>query len=69
MNERAAPPEAPSPQPSRRTPVVVTGRDREFLPAALEILGNLRLSAADRADGDDWAPARWRRWSGRISAG
>ncbi len=40
MNERAAPPEAPSPQPqpSRRTPVVVTGRDREFLPAALEIL-------------------------------
>src|SRR3984885_6898504 len=38
MNERAAPPEAPSPPPSRRTPVVVTGRDREFLPAALEIL-------------------------------
>ena len=40
MNERAAPPEAPSPQPqpSRRTPVAVTGRDREFLPAALEIL-------------------------------
>ncbi len=38
MNERTAPPEAPSPQPSRRPPVVVTGRDREFLPAALEIL-------------------------------
>ena len=42
MNERAAPPEAPSPrhqpQPLRQTPPVVTGRDREFLPAALEIL-------------------------------
>ena len=38
MNERTAPPEAPSHQPSRRPPVVVTGRDREFLPAALEIL-------------------------------
>ena len=40
MNERAAPPEAPppQPQPSRRTPPAVTGRDREFLPAALEIL-------------------------------
>ena len=44
MNERAAPPGAPpppsppQPQPSRRTPPAVTGRDREFLPAALEIL-------------------------------
>jgi hemolysin D len=40
MNERAAPPQppAPQPQPSRPPPVVVTGRDREFLPAALEIL-------------------------------
>ena len=44
MNECAAPPEAPTPpsppqpQPSRRTPPAVTGRDREFLPAALEIL-------------------------------
>src|SRR5271170_7303101 len=40
MNERAAPPAAPPPQPrpSRQTPVAVTGRDREFLPAALEIL-------------------------------
>ena len=44
MNERAAPPEAPQPpsppqpQPSPRTPPAVTGRDREFLPAALEIL-------------------------------
>ena len=40
MNERAAPPEAPPPQPrpSRPAPPVVTGRDREFLPAALEIL-------------------------------
>ena len=40
MNERAAPPDAPppTPHPSRRTPPAVTGRDREFLPAALEIL-------------------------------
>jgi hemolysin D len=40
MNERAAPPAAPppQPQPSRRLPPVITGRDREFLPAALEIL-------------------------------
>ncbi|MGB7974522.1 MAG: HlyD family type I secretion periplasmic adaptor subunit [Roseiarcus sp.] len=40
MNERAAPPVAPPPQPrpSRPPPIVVTGRDREFLPAALEIL-------------------------------
>jgi hemolysin D len=39
MNERAAPPEAPpQPRPSPRTPPAVTGRDREFLPAALEIL-------------------------------
>jgi hemolysin D len=40
MNERAAPPEAspPQPRPSQRTPPAVAGRDREFLPAALEIL-------------------------------
>jgi hemolysin D len=40
MNERAAPPVAPPPQPrpSRPTPIPVTGSDREFLPAALEIL-------------------------------
>jgi hemolysin D len=38
MNERAAPPPAP-PQGSRPQPrPTVTGRDREFLPAALEIL-------------------------------
>ena len=39
MNERAAPPEAtPPPDPAPRTAVRVSGRDREFLPAALEIL-------------------------------
>jgi hemolysin D len=40
MNERAAPPAAQSPQPrpSRPIPLAITGRDREFLPAALEIL-------------------------------
>jgi hemolysin D len=42
MNERAAPPDAPpprhQPRPSRPLPPAVTGRDREFLPAALEIL-------------------------------
>jgi hemolysin D len=42
MNERAAPPVAPppppQPRPSRPTPIAVTGSDREFLPAALEIL-------------------------------
>jgi hemolysin D len=39
MNERAATPEAPLPsRPSPRTPSAVAGRDREFLPAALEIL-------------------------------
>jgi hemolysin D len=40
MNERAAPPTAPPPQPrpSRQLPVAISGRDREFLPAALEIL-------------------------------
>ena len=39
MNERARPPEAPPlPRPSPPTPPMVTGRDREFLPAALEIL-------------------------------
>ena len=42
MNERTAPPVAPppppQPRPSRPPPIAVTGRDREFLPAALEIL-------------------------------
>ena len=41
MNERTAPPERPrrlSPDPRGRPPLAVTGRDREFLPAALEIL-------------------------------
>ena len=39
MNERATPPAAPPPPASTpRTPDAVTGRDREFLPAALEIL-------------------------------
>ena len=39
MNERAAPQEVPSPpRPPLRTPPTVAGRDREFLPAALEIL-------------------------------
>jgi hemolysin D len=39
MNERAAPPATtPSPPPTPRTPDAVSGRDREFLPAALEIL-------------------------------
>ena len=38
MNERTAPPVAPQPRPSRPLPPAVTGRDREFLPAALEIL-------------------------------
>jgi hemolysin D len=39
MNERARPPEAPpQPRPSPPPPLMVTGRDREFLPAALEIL-------------------------------
>jgi hemolysin D len=42
MNERAAPPEAPRPispsRPSRPAAPAVGGRDREFLPAALEIL-------------------------------
>ena len=43
MNERAAPPPEASPppsppQPSRPALPAVTGRDREFLPAALEIL-------------------------------
>jgi hemolysin D len=40
MNERAQPP-APTPQPQLpavRKPAAVSGRDREFLPAALEIL-------------------------------
>ena len=41
MNERAAPPATtppPPPSPTPRTPDAVSGRDREFLPAALEIL-------------------------------
>ena len=43
MNERATPPAAPQPPPSPPAPIprtldAVTGRDREFLPAALEIL-------------------------------
>jgi membrane fusion protein, hemolysin D len=39
MNERAATPETPlPPRPSPRTRSAVAGRDREFLPAALEIL-------------------------------
>jgi hemolysin D len=39
MNERAAPPAAtPPPPPAPRAPDAVSGRDREFLPAALEIL-------------------------------
>lgn len=38
MNERTAPPSSsPLPAPSRRV-LVVSGRDRQFLPAALEIL-------------------------------
>ncbi|MGD0764596.1 MAG: HlyD family type I secretion periplasmic adaptor subunit [Roseiarcus sp.] len=36
MNERAAPP--PPGRPAPRPPLSITGRDREFLPAALEIL-------------------------------
>jgi hemolysin D len=40
MNDRAIPPPKPSPSPgsSGPPPLAVTGRDREFLPAALEIL-------------------------------
>jgi hemolysin D len=39
MNERAVTPAPPSPpRPPARTQSAVTGRDREFLPAALEIL-------------------------------
>jgi len=39
MNERAAPPATtPPPPPTPRTLDAVSGRDREFLPAALEIL-------------------------------
>jgi membrane fusion protein, hemolysin D len=40
MNERATPPAAPpaAPPPAPRPPDAVSGRDREFLPAALEIL-------------------------------
>ena len=37
MNERAAPPPQPG-KPAPRAPPTVSGRDREFLPAALEIL-------------------------------
>src|SRR5271169_4304199 len=40
MNERAAPPEPPPPpgRPAPPPPSLISGRDREFLPAALEIL-------------------------------
>ena len=39
MNERSSPPAGPSPAPpAPRKPPAVVGRDREFLPAALEIL-------------------------------
>src|SRR5208282_5272625 len=39
MNERTAPPtEPPPPSPAPRPAPAVSGRDREFLPAALEIL-------------------------------
>ena len=41
MNERAAPPASPSPPPrpsAPRAPATISGRDREFLPAAVEIL-------------------------------
>jgi hemolysin D len=39
MNQRATPPSETPPQPAApRTPPTVSGRDREFLPAALEIL-------------------------------
>ena len=39
MNERTAPPaDATPPPPAPRTASAVSGRDREFLPAALEIL-------------------------------
>jgi hemolysin D len=39
MNERTAPPaKAPAPTPAPGAPAQVSGRDREFLPAALEIL-------------------------------
>lgn len=37
MNERAVPPPLPA-KPGSRTPPEISGRDREFLPAALEIL-------------------------------
>jgi hemolysin D len=38
MNERTTPPAEAPPPPAQRQPPVVSGRDREFLPAALEIL-------------------------------
>ncbi|MDX8483459.1 HlyD family type I secretion periplasmic adaptor subunit [Mesorhizobium sp. VK24D] len=39
MNERTLPPLPPaSPQPANRPATVISGRDREFLPAAIEIL-------------------------------
>jgi hemolysin D len=39
MNERATPPAPPAPpQPVPRSAPLITGRDREFLPAAIEIL-------------------------------
>ena len=46
MNERAAPPAAAPRQvpaaDARPPPIAVNGRDREFLPAALEILERRR---------------------------
>ena len=39
MNERTLPPLPPaSPQPANLPAPVISGRDREFLPAAIEIL-------------------------------
>ncbi len=38
MNERTAPPAEPPPPPAPRPAPAISGRDREFLPAALEIL-------------------------------
>ncbi|OHV88212.1 HlyD family type I secretion periplasmic adaptor subunit [Mesorhizobium sp. ORS 3428] len=38
MNQRTVPPPSPAPQPANRSGAVICGRDREFLPAAIEIL-------------------------------
>ena len=67
MNERAAPPAATPPQPpSRHAAPSSTGRDREFLPAALEILETPPPPLPIALIGDDLRLARWRRWSGRF---